>query len=66
MLDGAVGLIHAERIEATGTIIVSSDTQPLPICPFCGTPCPPKDGLTDERGRVVHKDCYRRSFIESL
>ncbi len=35
-----------------------------PACAICGQPCKLEECVTDERGRAVHKECYRALLSE--
>jgi len=45
---------------------MNPSTESPYLCVICGKPCSLEECLTDEKGRIVHKECYQTLLLRAL
>jgi hypothetical protein len=45
---------------------MNPSTESPHLCVICGEPCSLEECLTDEKGRIVHKECYQTLLLRAL
>jgi len=45
---------------------MNPSTESPHLCEICGEPCSLEECLTDEKGRIVHKECYQTLLLRAL